>query len=302
MGADGAVVEVEGISKSYGDHVAVQDVSFTIEARDVLGMVGPNGAGKSTTIRSILDIIQPELGSIRLFGAPFSEEHLNLIGYLPEERGLYRDLKVQETLVYLGSLKGLKRSDARDRAGLVLERLGMAEHSAKKISELSRGMTQLIQMAATIVHQPRLLILDEPFSGLDPVNVRLPKDVLGELRDQGVAIVLSTHQMNQVEEFCDRVLMINKGQVVLYGTLEEVRRSTGRVSVLLEADEVPSDLPGVERVDDHGTYQELHLSVGGDGQDVLKFLVERGVRVGRFEVAPPRLEEIFIQKVGEAVE
>ena len=293
------VVEVDGIHKSYGDQVAVSDVSFTIEAGDVLGMVGPNGAGKTTTIRSVLDIIQPDSGSIRLFGEPFSDDHLNRLGYLPEERGLYRDLKVQETLRYLGRLKGLSKADAKTRADEALERLGMAEHRDKKVSQLSRGMTQLIQMAATIAHRPELLILDEPFSGLDPLNVRLLKDVLGELRGEGVAIVLSTHQMNQVEELCDRVLMINRGQVVLYGTLGEVRRSGRRETVLLEADEEPGDLPGVESVTDQGSYYELVLADGTEGQAVLQLLVERGVRLRRFEIAAPPLEQIFIEKVGE---
>ena len=294
-----AVVEVDGIHKSYGDQVAVSDVSFTVEAGDVLGMVGPNGAGKTTTIRSVLDIIQPDSGTVRLFGEPFSDDHLNRLGYLPEERGLYRGLKVRETLRYLGGLKGLAKAEAATRTDEVLERMGMAEHGDKKVSELSRGMTQLIQMGATIIHRPELLILDEPSSGLDPINVRLLKDVLSELRREGVAIVLSTHQMNQVEELCDRVLMINRGQVVLYGTLEEVRRSGGRETILLESDEAPGDLPGVESVTDQGSYYELVLADGTEGQAVLQALVERGVRLRRFEIAAPPLEQIFIEKVGE---
>ena len=296
-----SVVEVERISKSYGEQVAVRDVSFTIEPADVLGMVGPNGAGKTTTIRAILDIIQPDEGRILLFGQPFSEEHLNLLGYLPEERGLYRDLRVREMLEYLGVLKGLDRPEARRRTGEVLERVGIDEHSAKKVSELSRGMTQLVQVAATVLHRPRLLILDEPFSGLDPINVRLLKDLLAELRNEEVAIVLSTHQMNQVEEMCDRVLMINEGRVVLYGTLDQVRKSAGRESVLLAADRLPESLPGVERVEDHGPYRELVMSDGSSSQAVLRYLVEQGVMVSRFEVAAPPLEQIFVEKVGKRV-
>ena len=175
-----------------------------------------------------------------------------MLGYLPEERGLYRDLRVQQTLEYLGKLKGMAVADARRRTGEALERLGMLEHRDKKIKELSRGMAQLIQLAATILHKPRLLVLDEPFSGLDPVNLRMVKDLLRELRGQDVAIILSTHQMNQVEELCDRVLMINRGTVVLYGSLDEVRRDFGEGSIIVEVSRLPEALPGVDKVIQQG--------------------------------------------------
>ena len=293
------VVEAQQIWKRYGDRVVVQDVSFTVEPGEVLGMVGPNGAGKTTTIRMLLDIIQPDEGTVMLFGRPFSGEHRRLLGYLPEERGLYRDLRVQETLEYLGTLKGMRRSDARDRGAEILESLDMTEHRSKKIAELSRGMGQLIQFAATIMHQPRLLVLDEPFSGLDPLNVRLMKEVLGQLREDGVAIILSTHQMNQVEEFCNKVLMINHGQVVLYGSLEEVRSGFGEGSILVEATELPGGLPGVQKVNDHGTYQELIMADDSSSKNVFRALADHEIEVHRFQVDRLPLEEIFVRMVRE---
>ena len=289
-----AVVVAQHIWKKYGDRVVVQDVSFSVEQGEVLGMVGPNGAGKTTTMRILLDIIQPDKGEVLLFGRPFTAEHRKLLGYLPEERGLYRDLRVQETLEYLGTLKGMRSSDARLGAAEILERLDMTEHRDKKIAELSKGMGQLIQFAATIIHRPRLLILDEPFSGLDPLNVRVMKEVLGQLRDDGVAIILSTHQMDLVEEFGDKVLMINHGRVVLYGALEEVRSGFGEGSILVEASEIPEGLPGVRKVNDQGTYKELVMEDNSSSKDVFRALAEREIEVRRFQVARPPLEEIFV--------
>ena len=293
-----AVVEAQGIWKTFERNVAVRDVSFALEPGQVLGMVGPNGAGKTTTIRMLLDIIRPDRGQVLLFGAPFANEHRALLGYLPEERGLYRDLPVGETLEYLGRLKGMRSTDARRRAQEVLSRLGMSEHREKKIKELSRGMGQLIQLAASIMHRPDLLVLDEPFSGLDPVNLRLVKEVLGELRRDGVAIILSTHQMNQVEELCDQVLMIDQGRVVLSGAVEEVRSSFGKGSIVVEGDGIPSDLPGVLKVNDHGAYQELVMSDGTSATAVFRALADRNVEVRRFQVSAMPLEEIFILVVG----
>ena len=190
------IAEARGIWKRLGDRDVVSDVSFSVEAGEVLGVVGPNGAGKTTSMRMLLDIIQPDRGDVMLFGEHFAHAHRAMLGYLPEERGLYRDLPVKETLVYLGRLKGMSKQQAGTRSEELLERLGMTEHRDKKVKELSRGLGQLVQLAATFLHQPRLLVLDEPFSGLDPVNLRLVKEVLLEQRDQGGAIMLSTHQMN----------------------------------------------------------------------------------------------------------
>ena len=294
-----AIAEVRSIWKTFNSRTVVQDVSFTVESGKILGMVGPNGAGKTTAIRILLDILRPDEGSVLMFGQPFAREHRSLLGYLPEERGLYGDLRVQETLEYLGTLKGMRRSDARRRTEEILERLDMTEHRSKKIAELSKGMGQLIQLAAAIIHQPRLLVLDEPFSGLDPLNVRLMKEVLQQLRADGVAIILSTHQMNQVEELCDQVLMINQGRVVLYGSLEEVRRGFGEGSILVEATELPGRLPGVQKVNDHGTYQELVMADDSSSKDVFRALADREITVRRFQVARPPLEEIFVRIVRE---
>ena len=291
------IVESRGIWKRFGDRDVVQDVSFSAEAGEVLGVVGPNGAGKTTTMRMLLDIIRPDQGDILIFGEPFNHAHRAMLGYLPEERGLYRDLRVGETLEYFGALKGMRRSEANGRSEELLERLGMTEHRDKKVKELSKGMGQLVQLAATFLHRPRLLVLDEPFSGLDPVNLRLVKEVLAEQQKEGVAIMLSTHQMNEVEELCSRVLMINAGRVVLYGDLEEVRESFGGRSIIVESTSLPDGLPGVDTISDHGHYRELVMSEGTESRTVFQALAEAGVDVKRFEVAGLPLEDIFIQVV-----
>ena len=291
------MAESRGIWKRFGDRDVVQDVSFSVEAGEVLGVVGPNGAGKTTMMRMLLDIIQPDQGDVLLFGEPFDHAHRAMLGYLPEERGLYRDLRVRETLEYLGALKGMRRSEARSRSEELLERLGMTEHRDKKIKELSKGLGQLIQLAATFLHRPRLLVLDEPFSGLDPVNLRLVKEVLAEQQEQGVAIMLSTHQMNEVEELCSRVLMINAGRVVLYGNLAELREGFGGRSIIVESTSLPDGLPGVDKVNDYGHYRELVMSEGTESKTVFQALAEAGVDVQRFEVAGLPLEDIFIRVV-----
>ena len=291
------IAESRGIWKRFGDRDVVQDVSFSVDAGEVLGVVGPNGAGKTTTMRMLLDIIRPDQGDVLIFGEPFDHAHRAMLGYLPEERGLYRDLRVGETLEYLGALKGMRRSDARSRSVELLDRLGMAEHRDKKVQELSKGMAQLIQLAATFLHRPRLLVLDEPFSGLDPVNLRLVKEVLVEQQKEGVAVMLSTHQMSEVEELCSRVLMINAGRVVLYGDLEEVRESFGGRSIVVESTSLPDVLPGVDTVNNHGHYRELVMSEGAESRTVFQALAEAGVDVKRFEVAGLPLEDIFIQVV-----
>ena len=292
-----AIAEARGIWKRFGDREVVQDVSFSVEAGEVLGVVGPNGAGKTTTMRMLLDIIQPDQGDVLLFGEPFNHLHRSMLGYLPEERGLYRDLRVGETLEYLGALKGMPRSEARGRSAEILDRLGMTEYRDKKVKELSKGMSQLIQLAATFLHRPRLLVLDEPFAGLDPVNLRLVKELLVEQQKEGVAIMLSTHLMNEVEELCSRVLMINAGRVVLYGDLAEVRESFGGKSIIVESTSLPDGLPGVDKVNEHGHYRELVMSEGTESATVFQALAAAGVDVKRFEVAGLPLEDIFIQVV-----
>jgi len=289
------VVELLEVSKSFGERQVVREVSFSAEAGEVLGLVGPNGAGKTTTIRMILDIIKPDSGTIRVFGRPLTEEAKERIGYLPEERGLYRGLGVWETLLYLASLKGMDRWKAMERAQGLLEAVGMLPHKYKRVQELSRGMGQLVQFVATILHRPQLVIFDEPFAALDPVNVKLIKDMVRDLRRDGTTVILSTHQMNQVEELCDRVVMIDKGVVVLYGGLREIKQRFSANSVLISCDGLPQGLGGIRSLRDRGDCLELFLEEGVKPQELLRRLLERGVAVERFEVALPSLEEIFIR-------
>lgn len=292
-------IEVSQASKSFRGTRAVNDLSFTVGTGEVFGMVGPNGAGKTTTLRMLMDIIKPDTGEIIILGEAINEETKNRIGYLPEERGLYRKITVSESLAYLAALKNMKRRLARDRAAELLERADMLQHKNKKIEELSRGMGQIIQFIATILHDPELIVLDEPFAGLDPVNTELLKGFILELKGQGKSIILSTHIMNQVEELCDRVLMINKGQAVLYGSLSEIKSRFKNNSIFLECDRIPDGLPGVVGRQDHGKYLELFLDGQTPPSKVLSALVNNGVTVDRFEVSTPSLNEIFIQVVKE---
>ena len=292
-------IEVSQASKSFRGTRAVNDLSFTVGTGEVFGMVGPNGAGKTTTLRMLMDIIKPDTGEIIILGEAINEETKNRIGYLPEERGLYRKITVSESLAYLAALKNMKRRLARDRAAELLERVDMLQHKNKKIEELSRGMGQIIQFIATILHDPELIVLDEPFAGLDPVNTELLKGLILELKGQGKSIILSTHMMNQVEELCDRVLMINKGQAVLYGSLGEIKSRFRNNSIFLECDRIPDGLPGVVGRQDHGKYLELFLDGQTPPSKVLSALVNNGVTVDRFEVSTPSLNEIFIQVAKE---
>jgi len=292
-------VEASQISKSFKGIKVVEDVSFTIGQGEVFGMVGPNGAGKTTTIRMLMDIIKPDSGEIKILGEPINEGIKNRLGYLPEERGLYKKLTVSESLSYLAALKNMKRRLARDRAEELLKRVNMLPHKDKKTEELSHGMGQLIQFVATILHDPELVVFDEPFAALDPVNTQLLKELILELRSQGKSVILSTHMMNQVEELCDRILMINKGEAVLYGSLSEIKSRYRNNSVFLECDRLPEGLLGVVGSKSHLKYVELFLDGRTSPQEVLSALISKGVKVDRFEVSTPSLNEIFIQVVKE---
>ena len=292
-------VETFRISKSFKSVKVVDSVSFSIGQGEIFGMVGPNGAGKTTTIRMLMDIIKPDSGEIKILGEPINEGIKNRIGYLPEERGLYRKLTVSQSLAYLAALKNMKRRPARERAEELLKRVNMLPHKDKKTEELSHGMGQLIQFVATILHNPELVVFDEPFAALDPVNTQLLKESILELRSQGKSVILSTHMMNQVEELCDRILMINKGQAVLYGSLAEIKSRYRNNSVFLECDRLPEGLPGVVGNKNHMKYMELFLDGRTSPQEVLSALISKGVTVGRFEVSTPSLNEIFIQVVKE---
>ena len=294
-------VRAVGLHKRFGDLAAVSDVSLSVSPGEIVGMVGPNGSGKTTTIRMLLDIIKPDEGQVSVFDADLTAEATEQIGYLPEERGLYRGLRVIPTLLYLAQLKGMSREDALSRVGEVLPRLGLEPHQTKKVRELSRGLAQLVQLAATIIHRPRFLVLDEPFSGLDPVNVRLIKDFISELSGENVAIMLSTHQMTDVEELCDRVIMINKGSVVLEGRLSELRRRFASGALFIASSPAPDGLEGVVESRAHGVGYALRLAAGQTPESVLRQLLDRGANIDRFELATPSLEQIFVRVVEDGL-
>jgi len=291
-------VAVYNLYKSYGDQPAVVDLSFSIEPGEILGLIGPNGAGKSSTIKMILDFMRPDAGKVKVFGQPMSEEAKNRIGYLPEERGLYQKLTAMEVILYLASLKGMGRAAAEKRALELLEKTGMLESSKKKIKHMSKGMGQMIQFIVTIIHEPELLIMDEPFSGLDPVNTERLKKMIEDLQDEGRAIILSTHQMHHVEELCNRVLMINRGSKVLYGDLREIRARFREHSIRVNAAGEIGDVPGVVEKRVRQDYVELVLEPDTTPQMVLDRLRESGVIINRFEVTTPSLHNIFLHLAG----
>ena len=292
-----ATVEISHISKSFGPVKAVDDVSFSVERGEIFGLLGPNGAGKTTIIRLMLDIFKPEGGSIAILGGPMSDAKKERIGYMPEERGLYQDIPLERCLIYLASLKGVKHEAARLQVGEYLERFDLTAYKNKKVKELSKGMQQKAQIIATLLHQPELVIVDEPFSGLDPVNTQMVKDLLRDLHRQGVTIIMSTHQMHQVEELCERILLIDHGRAVLYGDLDGIRRQFMGHAVLVRATTELPQLPGVERVEVHNTSTRLTLAAGISPQEVLHSLVAQEVTVEQFEIAIPTLDEIFIRVV-----
>lgn len=292
-----STVEVSNVAKSFGSVHAVEDVSFSVDRGELFGMLGPNGAGKTTTIRMMLDIFKPDRGQIVVLGGPMDEAKKDRIGYMPEDRGLYQDIPLERCLTYLGSLKGLSASDVHQRAKGYLERFDLAAHKHKKVKELSKGMQQKAQIIATVLHRPELLVIDEPFSGLDPLNTQLVKDVLRELRAEGTTILMSAHQMNLVEELCDRIVLIDRGRSVLYGDLSEIRRRfSGDALNVRTPGELPS-LNGVERVEAHNGVTRLMLIKGTEPQDVLRQLVAQNVSLEQFEIAVPTLDEIFIRVV-----
>ena len=291
-------VEVNHLYKSYADLIAVNDLTFSVDPGEILGLIGPNGAGKSSTIKIILDFMKPDSGEVIIFGQQMNEALKDLIGYLPEERGLYKRLTAIELILYLASLKGMDKTTAEEKADVLLKQTGMLEHKNKKNKEMSRGMGQLIQFIVTVIHDPELIILDEPFSGLDPVRTETVKNIIGKLRDEEKAIILSTHQMNKVEELCDRVLMIDRGQMILYGDLMDTKAKFKRNSVRVAVDGEIGDLPGViERKPLNGAV-ELVLAPDTSPQSILDRLRDQGATINRFEVTTPSLNEIFLTLVG----
>jgi len=279
--------------------MVVDNISFTVFPGDIFGLIGPNGAGKTTTIRMIMDIIKPDYGEIKVLGKSFSEQIKNMVGYLPEERGLYKKLSVYESLCYLATLKGVELREARRRANELLERTGLLVHKKKRVEEMSRGMGQIVQFLTTIIHNPNLIILDEPFANLDPVNTELLKEIIHELKGQGKAIILSTHRMNEVEELCNRIFMIHKGRGVLYGDITEIKSKYRKGSVLLEYEGELGNLNGVVKSHVSAGVVELFLDGDTSPQEILEQLVSKKIRVNRYEVATPPLHDIFLQVVGE---
>jgi ABC-2 type transport system ATP-binding protein len=291
-------VEVDHLHKSYADVTAVHDLTFCVDPGEILGLIGPNGAGKSSTIKIILDFMKPDSGEVKIFGQQMDEALKDRIGYLPEERGVYKRLTAIDLILYLASLKGMDRATAEKKANVLLEQTRMLEHKKKKNKEMSKGMGQLIQFIVAVVHDPDLIILDEPFAGLDPVRTQTVQNIVGNLRDEGKAVILSTHQMKKVEELCDRVLMMDKGHTILYGDLMETRAQFRRNSVQVATDGELPDLPGViDRKLTNGSV-ELVLAPDTTPQTILDQLRDRGITINRFEVTTPSLNEIFLHLVG----
>ncbi len=296
------VVSLNGVCKTFGSLRAVDEVSFDVYPGEIFGLLGPNGAGKTTTIRMMLDIFRPDCGQVSLFGGPMTEAKKHRIGYMPEERGLYRDQKLEPTLHYLATLKGLSEKDATRRLEKWLKRLDLWDARQKKIQDLSRGMQQKAQLIATLVHEPDLIVVDEPFANLDPVNTRMAIDMLSEQAQAGKAIIMSTHLMYQVEAMCNRIVLIDKGRVVLYGPVDQIKREFSTNAVLVHGKADFAHLPGVREARQENNHWRLSLAAGAAPQGVLRALAEQpGAHIERFELAEPSLDDIFINVVsGEA--
>ncbi len=293
-------LEVRELVKTFGGRRVVNSVSFELQRGEVFGFLGPNGSGKTTTMRMALDLIRPDSGSVALLGGMPTRRALRQVGYLPEERGLFQRARVLDVLRYLGRLKGLEANVAEKRAEETLERVGLADSAGAKVQGLSRGMTQLIQFSGALLHHPDLIILDELFSGLDPLNVELMKEIIREEQARGASIIFSTHIMSDVEELCERVLLIDAGTTLLYGSLMELKRSRGTRTVKIAADRRPELVAGVrEPMAVNGRF-EYKLASGADPQAILRSFLDAQIPVERFEVALPTLNEIFIEEVRDA--
>jgi ABC-2 type transport system ATP-binding protein len=295
---------VDSITKRFGEVVALDDASFTVEPGRIFGLLGANGAGKTTSMRIVLDILRPESGTVTWQGMPNVELPRRTWGYLPEERGLYPRMKVGEQLRFFAALYGVSDDRARSEIGEWLERFRIPDYLDRKVEELSKGNQQKIQFIAAILHDPAVLIMDEPFTGLDPVNVRLLKEAFIEMRDRGKTLIFSTHQMETVEELCESIAIIDQGRVIVSGSVRDVKRAMGRqvVRLAVEADGHGDDwldqLPGVDVSAEREDYVELRVPADRDPETILRAALDRGFRVLRFEIAEPSLEEIFIEHVG----
>ena len=296
-------VRIESVTKRFNSVVAVRDLDLRVGEGALYGLLGPNGAGKTTTLRMVMRMLIPDTGRVLIFGQPLDDRTQDLIGYLPEERGLYPKMKVREVLQFLGALKGLSEAEASRRALEWLERLDLGAWAERKVHDLSKGMQQKIQFVAAVLHRPPLLILDEPFSGLDPLNATLIKDIMLDLRAQGATIILSTHRMEQVEMMCDSICLIHQGRKVLDGDLKAIKQSYGKNTLRIQhsGDKGFLDFPElVESANHHGAMVDLRLRAGADPQQILRAAVERGIAITRFELIEPPLNDIFIEKVSGA--
>src|SRR4029453_2105774 len=293
-------VKLNSIRKSYGDFTAVKDLSLQVRAGRIFGLLGPNGAGKTTTIRMIVNVTAPDSGTIELFGKRITPALQDRIGYLPEERGLYRRMKVGEQLKFFGQLKNVSGKEADRRIDAWLERVKLSEWKNKRSMDLSKGMQQKIQFITAVLHEPDLVILDEPFSGLDPVNVELLKEVVLDLKRKGKTIIFSTHQMDLAERICDDICLINRAEKILDGSLRQIKQSFGRNAVALRIEgshDVLNNNGLVTNVEIHSDELEVLLATGVSPQQLLKKLVDSGVTISKFEMIEPSLHEIFIEKV-----
>jgi ABC-2 type transport system ATP-binding protein len=294
-------IEVDHVSKSFGDTKAVQDVSFTVERGKIFGLLGPNGAGKTTTIRMINYITLPDTGKLLVNGVPVGQKTQKMIGYMPEERGLYKKMKVGEQLMYLAQLKGMSAAGAREKIKYWLERFGAYDWHSKVVGELSKGMSQKIQFISTIVHDPEIYIFDEPFSGLDPINSELLKEIIIELKGSGKTILFSTHRMEQVEQMCDDICLFNNGKVVLTGNLRNIKKDFGKNTVLIEFQGDGSFIDTLTdvRINNRSTnFAEIRILNGLNAQQILRKAMESN-EIHRFQLVEPSLNEIFISVVGE---
>ncbi|MBK9071245.1 MAG: ATP-binding cassette domain-containing protein [Myxococcales bacterium] len=315
QGKAGTALHIAAISKRYGNHVAVRDVSFTVPAGSIYGILGPNGAGKSTTLRMVNDIIAPDSGEITILGKLRPGRAASkLIGYLPEERGLYPKMKVAEMIAFMAELRGLGAGEAKRRALAWLDRLGLAQWARNMVQDLSKGMQQKVQFACAVIHEPQLLILDEPWSGLDPINADVLQQVVTEQKQKGHTVIFSTHQMEQAEKICDDVCIIARGEVVLAGGLAEIKRAASADTQVALAFATPGDqataqavlqnttLVGRTRPPRQGDAADLYaeLAAGASISGLLQALVASGANLRRFEALTPSLHEIFVDRVGEA--
>ncbi|GEL13580.1 hypothetical protein FC15_GL000800 [Lapidilactobacillus concavus DSM 17758] len=295
------MLSLQHLTKSFGTMKAVDDVSFDVHHGEILGLIGQNGAGKTTTFRMILNFIEPDIGAITWNGAPFTQNQYDELGYLPEERGLFPKMTVENQIVYFAELRGMKRADVRREIPQWLSRFEVKAKATDKIKDLSKGNAQKIQLIATLIHQPKLVILDEPFSGLDPVNVGILREGIMTLKQQGAAIIYSDHNMDNVEQVSDQLVMLRSGQMVLHGTVDQVRQSFGRVKLTIESPLTAEELraiPGVVTVVPHHQKLELTLADETVGRRVFELATKNGY-IPEFNQQPPTLEEIFKLKAGE---